>query len=274
MRKRATIILFFFGVFFVTSQKNCNVFKWDGDLCRYEACTYIENAPKYFQLRKEYQEIYNKALEICPDYSDAYRAKSVAYLKTGDFVIWKQLMDKAVEINPEEHLAYRGWCRFQFFRDYEGAIGDIERLEKIAKGDIGYSQNGTYHLKVTKALCYKMLGKAEKAIKIIETHINSYEGGVGLYDSFHLGVLYFETKNYAKALIAFNNQITEYSHAENFYYMGLNYKALGNKTAAETSLIKAKTLYSKSRVMFDPYTHQVDKIYLSTIDTALGELAL
>ena len=57
-----------------------------------------------------------KALEICPSYHPAYRAKSTAYLKTGDFITWKKLMDKAVELSPEDHLDYRGWCRFQFLK--------------------------------------------------------------------------------------------------------------------------------------------------------------
>ena len=62
-------------------------------------------------------------------------------------------MNKAVALDPKEHLPYRGWCRYQFFRDYEGAIQDIERLDSLSKYDIGYSVNAEYHLHIARALC-------------------------------------------------------------------------------------------------------------------------
>jgi len=250
----------------MVAQKNCNVFKWEGDECSYEACVFLEEAPSYFQLRKEFHDIYDKALEICPEYSDAYRAKSVAYLKTGDFITWKQLMDKAVELNPVEHLGYRGWCRFQFFRDYQGAIADIERLDRLTEHNIGYSQNGMYHLNVAKALCYKMLGEKQKAIAIIKDQIQADVDKVGLYDYLHLGVLYLETNRFEKAKIVFNQQILEYDCAENRYYLAMAHKAMNHSENYIENIRLARFLYRQNRVMADPYTHQVDKIYGSEIE--------
>ncbi|WP_321538873.1 tetratricopeptide repeat protein [Flavobacterium piscinae] len=83
-----------------------------------------------YQFSKEYQSILNESLKIDSTFDYAYWAKSIAYLKSGDFITWKKLIDKAVDLNPVEYLGYRGWCRYQFFRDYEGAINDIEALEK------------------------------------------------------------------------------------------------------------------------------------------------
>ena len=177
---------------YVVAQPNCKAFLMNGDSCQYKACKYIEDSPNYFQLTKEFHQVYDKAIEICPAYSQAYRAKSTAYLKTGDFISWKRLMDKAVSLDAAQHLSYRGWCRFQFFRDYEGAISDIESLEKLVNYDIGFSQNGDYHLKVVKALCFKMIGKKKKAIKLIEEHILEDTKDFELYNYLHLGVLYLE----------------------------------------------------------------------------------
>ena len=251
------------------SQRNCSVYKWEGDTCRYKACNYLENAPKYFQLRKEFHKVYDRALEICPNYSDAYRAKSVAYLKTGDFISWKKLMDKAVEINPIEHLGYRGWAKFQFFRDYKGAISDFEYLDSISDNDIGYSQNGTYHLNIAKALCYKMLDKKDIAISIIQKQIENDPFSIGIYDYLHLGVLYLENNKYEEALLTFKKQEQEYSCAENAYYSALVYKAIKDSINHKKSLLKSKDLYLKGRKMYDSYTHPVDKVYLKDIENLL-----
>lgn len=267
------IVLFILGLtgcYLTFAQRNCNALLWNGDQCGYEACKFLEESPKFFQLRKEFHDTYDKAVEICPDYADAYRAKSVAYLKTGDFVTWKILMDKAVALAPEENLGYRGWCRYQFFRDYTGAIADIEKLEKLVSHDIGYSQNGTYHLKVAKALCHKQMGNTGLAISLLKDHIDHYEGGVGIYDFMHLGVLYLESGDYELALDNFQSQMKEYDCAENRYYLAKALVNLKKSDKAREHFEKAKEYYSQKRYMFDPYTHQTDKVYAKDIESAFS----
>lgn len=260
-------------VFFTTTalaQDNCNYFLTNGDSCRYKACKFLEESPSYFQLTKEYHEIKDKALEICPEYAIVYKQKSTAYLKTGDFIQWKVLIDKAVELNPSQNLDYRGWCRFQFFRDYKGAIEDIEELDRLLDYDIGYCQNGDYHLNIAKALCYKMIGKKEKAISIIIDQIKKDTSAVGLYDYLHLGVLYLENKEYEKALDAFTKQSSLNELAECQYYTALAYKYLNKQEEYLNSIKMAKSLYASSRYMLDMYTHHVDKVYEQEIENELA----
>jgi tetratricopeptide (TPR) repeat protein len=184
------------------------------------------------------------ALAIDSTFDYAYKVKSIAYLKSGDFIEWKRLMDKAVGLDPKAHLRYRGWCRFQFFRDYEGAIKDIERLDSLFVSDIGYSQNGTYHLKVALGLCYKMLGNTDKAISLISEQIKKNEeiNFVGEYDYLHLGVLYLHKGAYEKALWAFQSQSKESELSENQYYLALTYKALQQTENFRNAILKAKEL--------------------------------
>ena len=56
-----------------------------GDSLKYEACKETENAQGYYQFSKEFQTVMDNAIEIDPTFAYAYRAKSVAYLKSGDF---------------------------------------------------------------------------------------------------------------------------------------------------------------------------------------------
>jgi len=258
-----TLTLHFYG------QVNCEVFKLEGNQVKYNACIAAKEAGKHYQFAKEYQEIKDKALAIDSTYHNAYWAKSIAYLKSGDFLTWKKLIDKAVKLSPKTHLGYRGWCRYQFFRDYKGAIADIEEFERIIKGNIGYCQNGDYHLIIAKAICYKAIGEKDKAIQIITDYIlkNNKEGD--LYNYYHLGVLYYETKNYEKAKSSFLNQIETNDLAENRYYLSLTYKSLKEIENYKKELSKALKKYKEGYKMKEAYTHHYDKVFLKDIESEL-----
>lgn len=262
--------LFLFGK--MHAQSNCEIYRRNGDMKKYDACVKSTSAGLHYQFSREYMEIQDQALAIDPTYAHAYQAKSTAYLKSGDFITWKILIDKAVEYDPKNTLGYRGWCRYQFFRDYKGAIADIEQLEKMIDYDIGLSTNGDYHLKIAKALCYKGLGQKEKALEIIENYLSSDPEFIGLYDYLHLGVLYLELGRTEEAITAFERQTKEYSHADSEYYWAIACKSLGQLEASRQHLENAKAKYLDFKYRMDPYTAAMDKIYLSDIEDELVKL--
>lgn len=271
--KSFSFLIWLLPISLVFSQPNCEAYKYYGDTLKYKACKKAMGIKGFYQFSKEYQTVLDESLEIDPTFDYAYWAKSIAYLKSGDFVTWKKLIDKAVEYNPKDHLGYRGWCRYQFFRDYLGAIKDIEKLDSLVDYDIGYSQNGTYHLNIAKGLCYKAIREKGKAIKIIEDQIklNEEDNFIGAYDYIHLGVLYLETEQYKKAIDMFKKQSQRNELAENQYYLALTYQKLDNNTELKSGLEKAKELYIEGKKMSDPYSNPMDKIYLEQIE---GQLKL
>jgi tetratricopeptide (TPR) repeat protein len=251
------------------AQPNCEAYKYFGDALKYKACKVSEKRAGHYQFSREYQEALDEALEIDSTFAFAYKVKSTAYLKSGDFLNWKKLIDLAVKYDTVGHLDYRGWCRYQFFRDYTGAIADIELLDKLVDHDIGYSVNGDYHLQIARALCYKALGQNDKAIQIIETQFEDPEYPIGLYDCLHLGVLYLEKQEYDKALHYFAKQAEENDLAENRYYSALAHKLNNNPTAYEEELILAHRKYQNEERMNEDYTEYADKIHLRDFENAL-----
>ena len=244
---------------------NCNVYLYNKDTAQYKACKSVEYVP-YYQYTRQYQERFDKALEICPYFAYAYRAKSTAYLKSGDFLTWKYLIDKAVQYDTMSHIGYRGWCRYQFFRDYEGAIADIEYLEKRNNIlHVGYSANGDYHLIVAKAICYSALNKKRKAIQILENLFSTNGYDAGLFDYYQLAVTYFQVNDYANALKYLDKQSERNEFAENKYYKARIAKIKKDKKTFEKEKSEAIRLYNDKKVLFDPYTTHFNKVYLSTI---------
>ncbi len=263
---RNTLLILFLLPFATHAQLNCKAYLYTGDTARYKACILVENIDSlYGQFMRPFHEKYDEALKIAPNFDYAYREKSTAYLKSGDFITWKKLIDKAVELNWRLNLGYRGWCRYQFFRDYEGAIKDIELLDSLAKYDIGYSQNGDYHLNIAKGICYSAIGQKQKAIQIFNLQINTPNYEAGLYDYFQLGVTYFEVKDYQNALICFEKQAKINNLADNEYLKAKTNKILGNTAEYEKSKELAIKLFNENKKLFDPYTHHFNKVYYSSI---------
>ena len=261
------LVLFYFGAF---SQPNCEAYKYKGDTLKYKACKASEKRSGHYQFSREYQEALDEALAIDSTFAYAYKVKSTAYLKSGDFITWKKLIDKAVTYDPEGELFYRASCRYQFFRDYEGAIEDIDRLDNIVDYDIGTSQNGDYHLNIVKALCYKGLGRLNESLKVFEHQLNDSSHYVGIYDYLHLGVLYLEMENYSLAIETLKRQELENDIAENRYYIAMAYKALGEDEKYLENLHLAKKLYESGERMRDPYVEKMDQIFLSEILDEIG----
>ena len=168
MKYILTLILNLFILIEISAQVNCKAFLYYGDTLKYNACLKAQERKGHYQFSRVFQQKLDESIEIDSTYSYAYTDKSIAYLKSGDFITWKELIDKAVKFDVKENLGYRAWCRYQFFRDYNGAIKDIEKLDSLVSYDIGYGANGDYHLNIVKAICFKAIGKKQEAIKIIE----------------------------------------------------------------------------------------------------------
>lgn len=258
--------LFFilFPIYLFGQAPNCNVYLYNKDTLQYQACKSVEDVP-FYQYTREYQEQFDKALEICPYFAYAYSAKSTAYLKSGDFLTWKSLIDKAVQYD-KSYMPYRAWCRYQFFRDYKGAIEDIERIESEKKSiQIGYSAGGEYHLLVAKAICYSAINQKQKAINILEKLFADEAYEIGLFDYYQLGVSYFQINDLKNAEKYFLKQSEINELAENKYYLAKLAKIHKNMESYEALKQESIQLYKLGKIMFDPYTEHFNKVYLNTI---------
>lgn len=167
--KIIAILIILFSAIPSIGQPNCSVYEGD---CK-KACELFLNTP--YQGKWESQKLYDSAIALCPDFSFAHHERSVACLKNGEFIQWREYMDQAVELNPKMFLGNRGWCRFKFLHDYKGALEDLHALQKLNGGFLGWSGDGDYDLRIVMALCYRELGNIEHALKLFENYFDEKE---------------------------------------------------------------------------------------------------
>jgi tetratricopeptide (TPR) repeat protein len=260
-----TVLLIFLGFhFYGISQPNCNVYKKE-DPC-FKACEVFAVAISHGQGSFQQDKLLDSALTLCPTFSHAWREKSVPYLKNGEFGKWKQLIDKAVENNPEEYLNIRAWCRYQFLRDYQGTLNDIEKM-RTSNILLGFSTDGDYDMRVVEALCFRELGDAPKALSLFEQYLKIKESktesfGVGYYDYLHSGVTKLKAGFIREAIADFEKQFAIYKELpDTHYYCGLAYLELNDPTQASIYFKEADTLFKKGYKRNDTYIESLDKVY-------------
>lgn len=248
-----------------SAQINCNFYKEQNQTECYTACLKALRATS-LQGTGVSQHLFDEAISLCPSLDYAYFEKAVPYLKRGLFLEWRQLIDRAVYFNPIGYLGYRGWCRFQFLRDYRGALEDIVLLDSLTEGNIGYSQNGDYHLNTVRSLCHRALGEKVLAIEVLEKQLQSPAYSPGPYDYLHLGIMKIQTGHASLGLklLLKQKEINPYL-AESHYYVAVAMLQLDQIEDAKNHLNRAQELYSKGYRMTDPYTHPVDKIFQDDI---------
>ncbi|MNS85460.1 hypothetical protein D3C72_1193260 [compost metagenome] len=164
-----------------------------------------------------------------------------------------------------QNLPYRAWCRYQFFRDYKGAISDIEKLNSLVTYDTGYGINGDYHLNIMKGICYSALREKKKAIKIFQKQLKKEGYSAGLYDYYQLGVTFYEINDYKNALKSFERQSERNDIAENAYYIAKINKILENEKEYIKNKDAALKLYVENKKLFDPYTQHFNAVYYEAI---------
>lgn len=278
--KLKRIILSWGSLFLLSSsyaQPNCFIIT---DSACARACRVFVASDSFYQGSPKCQYYLDSAIWLCPSFADAWHEKSVPYLKRGDFVTWRKYMDEAVRLNPARYLSVRGWCRFKFLQDYEGALDDLQRNDTLSRFAHQYSGDGNYELHILMALCERGLGNFTAAFHYFHEGIDSVvarngPSSAGLFSYLHLGVTLLQTGDYDGALVALESENKQYDRfAETYYYMGMAHLRKGHKAAALENFRRALELYTDKTGTYrlnDPYCEMPDAIYVSDILSAISQ---
>jgi tetratricopeptide (TPR) repeat protein len=237
----------------------------------------LERVWKHYVGSEKWMKTMDSVINICPNNSRLWGDKGMAYMIRGEYVEGLAYLEKAVSIDPFYYLGNRAWYRMRYLHDYEGAIADLEQLEKVAGQTLVYVTNA--HMYILKGLAYKELGNAQKALELYDIAINEQIASkgaewLGLYDYLYRGILKFRMGDYDGAIEDLNLEVKQYeSLADTYYFRGMAYAATGRKDEARLDLQRAKELMmSEGQKRWESFVILPDEIFLSDIDKALLRL--
>ncbi len=197
---------------------------------------------------------------------------SVAYNKNGDFEEGMRRLNKANSLNATDHLGYTGWIKYTKLKDYENALKDFHRLDKLSSvveypwGENIYFQMG---------ICYQGLGDYDSAIVYYDKFIASEKNPDNIYPRMYTyrGKIEADRENYPKALDFYNKTISlDKNIAEAYYYKAETYRLINQKDSAKFNYQKSLSLVQKNYKDKDPYDERPLEIYETEIKDKLKEL--
>jgi tetratricopeptide (TPR) repeat protein len=212
------------------------------------ACELSYRAVEYRQGSRASQTLFDKAIELGPNYAWAYYEKSVPYFKRGLLSEGVSFLNKAIAIEPTGYLYYRAYWYFQN-RSFVACIADLEKHYFQLNGPVIYTPPGDMDMRLLLSMAYAHSDSLVKGIETMEKCIASYGDQdylIGAYDYHLLGVLYYRNQQYAEAIDAFNKQLMINENiADSYYYLGLTSKAQSKAVLAQEYFTQSLRKYDE-----------------------------
>ncbi|MGV0965055.1 tetratricopeptide repeat protein [Empedobacter falsenii] len=211
--------------------------------------------------------MFDRLLKSEPKNSKFWWESSVAYNKRGDFEEGMRRLNKANSLNATDHLGYAGWIKYTKLKDYENALKDFHRLDKLSNvveypwGENIYFQMG---------ICYQGLGDYDSAIVYYDKFIASEKNPNNIYPRMYTyrGKIEADRKNYSKALDFYNKTIgLDRNIAETYYYKAETYRLTNQKDSAKVNYNKSLDLIRNNYKNQDAY----DEVFLEIYDTEIHD---
>ena len=197
---------------------------------------------------------------------------SVAYNKRGENKEGMRRLYKVIEMNPRDYLGYSGWLKQLRFKDYENALKDFHRLDKLSKiTEYPWGENIYYLM----GLSHQGLGNQDSAIYYYDKFIASEKKPENIYPRMYTfrGKVEADRNNYEKALDFYNKTISlDKNIAEAYYYKAETYQALKQNDSAKINYNKSLDLINKGYKDQDPYDEKFLEIYTLEIEDKLNNL--
>lgn len=231
---------------------------------------YYDKQKIYPQGTIQEQKYLDKSIQADPSFTPALVEKSVSFNKRALYATGFQYLDKAVNINPERHLGYRGFVKLYMLRDYNGALCDLLRLDSLTP----YFRDYPWGEDIFKVigLCYLKLDDIDSAVKSFDKCINDVdEDWIDNRAYLYRGIVDIKSKNYESSIQYFDAILkNNRKNSEAYYYKAKAFLALHNIKKARILRDSALFYFDKGHIETSPYYEVPYQVYRSDIENLLN----
>lgn len=227
---------------------------------------YVYNcADNYNYNFPEYQACIDSGLAIDSTIAYLWQQKAMPYFKQMKYSVGMPYLDNAVKYDNNRWLAYRGFIKCIFQKDYKGAIEDFK--ECIAKYGNSFEMDHTYNFYI--GLSHLQLNNFSLAEKIFKKELDSARNLFGTgeehyLDLFYYGIAKYEQQKWDEAILAFNKALDKYpKFSDAQHYKAISLYRIGKKDAgqqtAEKSIKNKKLGYTinEDNAIYERYPYQL-----------------
>lgn len=229
------------------------------------AKTLTDGIGNYYQGSPGCQILLEEARQYDNTYALAYREIGVPYLKRGITAAFPHYYGKAADLDPMGWIGWRGYLYLYFYRDYERALTDFNRLDTITPGVVDYPQSTS--VEFMRGICYLQLDQYEEAIDYFDRHI-VHEDSVAGFDYIPAetflfrGIALWRKGDLAEAQRSFETGIElESYNADLHYWLAKLYLEIGDRREAQRYLTLAKKAFDKGDYNRRPYVEEFYQLY-------------
>jgi tetratricopeptide (TPR) repeat protein len=206
-------------------------------------------------------------IAACPNIAYAYQQKAMPLIKCGDYAKAFPLIDKAVALDANKWLAYRGFLKCIFTKDYASALVDFRRVAQLKLN--GREMDHTYAF--FAGLCNMEMGNYKQAEADFNEDMRQQSGADGRGE-IHFNTLYYaglralKQQQYPQAQDYLERCLKAYAqHPEGNYYLALVQRAQGQEAAARQHLDAAQ------RALISGYRLNEDNIFYTNYPGQITE---
>jgi tetratricopeptide (TPR) repeat protein len=212
---------------------------------------------------QEYQNCLDAGIKKDSTIARLWQQKAMPYFKAKKYEVGMPLLNKAVKYDKQRWLAYRGFIKCIFSRNYKDAIIDFE--ECIKQQGNGYEMDHSYSFYI--ALSYLQLNEFSKANEIFQKDILAQEkqfGNAHHLDLFYYGITKYEESKWEEAIIEFDKSLKEYpTFSDAQFYKAICLARINKKEEAMQLMEKARNNFkdgytiNEDNAIYETYPYKV-----------------
>lgn len=224
-----------------------------------------EGIGNYYQGSPGYQLLLEEAKSYDPNSALVHREIGVPYLKRGIASAFPHYYGKAADLDPLGWTGWRGYLYLYFYRDYERALADFNRLDTITPDVVDYPQSVSVDF--MRGICYLQLGDYERSLEYFDLHIEHETKVTGFkYISpitfLYRGINFLELRDTTAAITAFETglELQDYN-ADLMYWLAKTHLQAGSTARARDYLKRAQAAFAAGDYNRRPYVEEFYQLY-------------